>query len=371
MTTTFQFGAELNVQEATDVNVASPNAVRGEGIRVDQLLMSKYWADASFANEVTLIEACRNAVLKVMQETTPQFERSWGGAERYSADIRIKGDLLNLWLLLGEASNVNAAIPYTEDVFTVDSNEPTINPQWFDYFQRNQKDSVEGLTDQWQVGRMSDLPEGSGNWVTTLDAADESLKFWGYKPRPVIEGDWRNWREYAATSGYLSQIQDIKQVLLTEGYIGKWLGTSGIREVWAPAELVYHVDYVPAPAGRVAHRHTYEARINELRGFAEDDEDIEKINEASINDFWAFMEKTGFSRQSGLALLDNGNLRAVWRVNGGHNVGVEFQGDQSALYVIFKRYSDGRPTERLAGIASSDDVVNQLTNLDLLAFVNE
>ncbi len=49
---------------------------------------------------------------------------------------------------------------------------------------------------------------------------------------------------------------------------------------------------------RVTHRQIYEDRIEELRGYAEEDEDLEAVNEASIEDFWSFMESTGFSRRA-------------------------------------------------------------------------
>ena len=203
----------------------------------------------------------------------------------------------------------------------------------------------------------------------TRDNDDEFLEPSGYMPQPIIDENQEKWYEYVPTSVYLNQIHDIKQILITEPYTEKWLGPSGIAEIRPSVELFYRVDYVPAPTG-IAHRHTYEARIDELREFAEDDEDIREINETSVSDFWSFMERTRFSRQSRLALLDNGNLRAVWRERGGHNVGLEFQGNQSALYVIFKRYSDGRPTIRIADIGSFDDVVGKLEDLDLLSFVN-
>ena len=125
---------------------------------------------------------------------------------------------------------------------------------------------------------------------------------------------------------------------------------------------------------QVVHRDVYEARIEELRNFAEDeeeDEDIESINEDSIEDFWRFMGAKGFARRAGLVLLDNGNLRAVWRDNAGSNVGLEFIGDGTGLYVMFKPYPDGRETAREADIATFDAVVDKLRDLDLLSFVNE
>ena len=103
---------------------------------------------------------------------------------------------------------------------------------------------------------------------------------------------------------------------------------------------------VSAEPRTVAHREAYKDRISDLREFAGDDEEIERVNEDSIRDFWAFMESTAFARRAGLVLQDNGNLRAVWRDKDGNNVGLEFQGNGSILYVMFKPYTDGRKTFR-------------------------
>ena len=120
----------------------------------------------------------------------------------------------------------------------------------------------------------------------------------------------------------------------------------------------------------IIHRDIYEARIEDLRSIADVDKDIEHVNEESILDFWSFMNSEKFTRRAGLVLQDNGNLRAVWRDEDGHNVGLEFLGDRSILYVIFKPYTDERSTFRKADIATFDAVVNKLRELDMLAFVN-
>lgn len=122
---------------------------------------------------------------------------------------------------------------------------------------------------------------------------------------------------------------------------------------------------------KVAHSRAYEARIQALRGYAAEDDDIEKVNEDSINDFWAFMKVTGFERQAGLVLLDSGDLRAVWRENDGHDIGLRFLGNQQVMHVIFKRGAGGQITERAVGTNSFDGVIKQIKRLDLLQFVKE
>lgn len=372
MTTTFQFDTDVNAPKATGTDISALVAAQERGIKPHQFLTDMCRVDALFANETNPREACGRAVLQVFEEATRRVLESWRDEVPHAGDFEIQDDLLNLRMLLGENENESSAIQQIYHAFYMDPDESTIIHQWTEYLQQSQEEPVRDLTDQWRGGRCAYLPEGLGAWVMARDNDDESLKPSGYRPQSVVDQNRENWYEYGyvSTSIFPNQIQDIGQTLLSNPYREKRLGTYGIAEIRTPADLVYRVDYVPAPVGWIAHRHIYESRIDELRGFAEDDEDIGEINEASVSDFWSFMERTGFSRQSRLALLDNGNMRAVWREKGGHNVGLEFQGNQSALYVIFKRYSDGRPTARLADIGSFDDVVGKLEDLDLLTFVN-
>ena len=168
-----------------------------------------------------------------------------------------------------------------------------------------------------------------------------------------------------------SQTGKVEWLIPTEWTQGNFIKlTTGIpSETAVPSHLTNNPE-VSVLAGPGPHHDIYEARIIELRGFAEDDEDIEAVNENSISDFWSFMEDNPYLRRAGLALLDNGDLRAVWRENDGNNVGLEFLGDESILYVMFRRYPDGRETERDAGITTFDGVVGKLQDLDLLSFVN-
>ena len=121
----------------------------------------------------------------------------------------------------------------------------------------------------------------------------------------------------------------------------------------------------------IAHSCAYEARIQVLRGYAAEDNDIEKVNEESINDFWAFMKAAGFERQAGLVLLDSGDLRAVWRENAGNDIGLRFLGNQQIMHVIFKRGAGGQFAERAVGTDSFEGVLRLIKDLDLLYFVKE
>ena len=120
---------------------------------------------------------------------------------------------------------------------------------------------------------------------------------------------------------------------------------------------------------KIAHSQAYETRIQVLRGYAAEDDDIEEVNEDSINDFWAFMRATGFERQAGLVLLDSGDLRAVWRENDGHDVGLRFLGNQQIMHVIFKREADGQIAKRAVGTDSFDGVLKRIKDLALISHI--
>ena len=82
-------------------------------------------------------------------------------------------------------------------------------------------------------------------------------------------------------------------------------------------------------------RQAYKVRIDALRAAAA--LDGLEVNEASERDFWSFIGSPRFSRRASLALMDNGNLRAVWKGEDASHLGLHFLGEQQVQYVIFKR----------------------------------
>lgn len=60
------------------------------------------------------------------------------------------------------------------------------------------------------------------------------------------------------------------------------------------------------------------------------------LNESSVRDFFSFIDSASYSRRASLVLLDNGNIRAVWKLDGHGRVGIQFQGDRKVSFVIFK-----------------------------------
>lgn len=71
-------------------------------------------------------------------------------------------------------------------------------------------------------------------------------------------------------------------------------------------------------------------------------EDLE-VSEASEEDLVAFLKAQTFTRRPSIGLLDNGNLRAVWRNSKHEQIGLQFRGDGECQYVFLSSRKDGQP----------------------------
>ena len=112
----------------------------------------------------------------------------------------------------------------------------------------------------------------------------------------------------------------------------------------------------------------YRHRIAELSSYGMDEGT--SLNEASERDFWAFVEASVSTRRAGLVLMDNGNLRAVWKGDDESHLGLHFLGDQWARYVIFKRRPASRHISRVAGTDTLEGIRVQIRAFDLMSLVN-
>ena len=101
-------------------------------------------------------------------------------------------------------------------------------------------------------------------------------------------------------------------------------------------------------AGKICQ--AYARRIEELRSFAADDDDCPDVSEMSKTDFWSFVRSMPGAGQAGLFLLDNGNLRAVWKNDDGEHLGIQFLGDRSGEFVVFNRRKNTEKISRASGI---------------------
>jgi len=107
----------------------------------------------------------------------------------------------------------------------------------------------------------------------------------------------------------------------------------------------------------------YQVRIEALRSDAE--QDGYGLNSASERDFWRFIRSEPFIRKGSLVLMDNGNLRAVWKGDHGTHIGLQFLGGRTVQYVIFKRRAAAGAISRVAGRDSFEGVKRQIAAFDL------
>lgn len=107
----------------------------------------------------------------------------------------------------------------------------------------------------------------------------------------------------------------------------------------------------------------YQVRIEALR--AEARQDGYDLNTTSERDFWRFIRSEPFTRKGDLVLLDNGNLRAMWKGEHGTHIGLQFLGAHTVQYVIFRRRAAAGVVSRVAGRDSIDGVRRQIGAFDL------
>ena len=110
------------------------------------------------------------------------------------------------------------------------------------------------------------------------------------------------------------------------------------------------------------------------------------INEPSQRDFWAFASSIAPTKKASLVLMDNGNLRAVWKDENDSHLGIQFFGNPQAKkdshlgiqflgngqveYVIFRRRSNADHVSRVAGTDTLEGVKRQIRAFDLTSLVN-
>ncbi len=107
----------------------------------------------------------------------------------------------------------------------------------------------------------------------------------------------------------------------------------------------------------------YWTRIGALRVDAAQDGYI--LSPDSEFDFWRFVDSEPHWRKGNLVLLDNGNLRAVWKDDQGTRFGLQFLGDGVVQYVIFKQRKAGQPTSRVTGRDTFEGLKRQIDAFEL------
>ena len=73
------------------------------------------------------------------------------------------------------------------------------------------------------------------------------------------------------------------------------------------------------------------------------------LNLASEIDFRYFVRSAPEIRKGNLVLMDNGNLRAIWKDKHEARLGLQFLGGRMVQYVIFKQRKKQQPISRVTG----------------------
>ena len=108
---------------------------------------------------------------------------------------------------------------------------------------------------------------------------------------------------------------------------------------------------------------SYNDRIELLEKHAE--LDGYSLNIASRSTFWNFFRRNRLLKRGRLVLIENGNLRAVWKDNNGAHIGLQFLENGLIQYVIFKQRSTTLPVSRVYGRDTTDGTISLINTFDL------
>jgi len=113
----------------------------------------------------------------------------------------------------------------------------------------------------------------------------------------------------------------------------------------------------------------YTSRIQFLKNEAVDEGYV--LNLPSEIDFWQFVRSSPDIRKGSLVLMDNGNLRAIWKDDEGSRLGLQFLGGRMVQYVIFKWRNSGQPISRVTGRDSLEGLARQIDAFELWSLLGE
>ena len=114
------------------------------------------------------------------------------------------------------------------------------------------------------------------------------------------------------------------------------------------------------------YRDTVSAYKNRIRVLKEEAElDGYSLSQPSKAAFLEFLGKNPLIRRGRLVLMENGNLRAVWKGAHGAHVGLQFLDSRSIQYVIFKQRNPSEPVSRVTGRDTMEGISRQIDAFDL------
>lgn len=106
-----------------------------------------------------------------------------------------------------------------------------------------------------------------------------------------------------------------------------------------------------------------DARITDLRKEAL--EEKQPFSATSEKDLRLFLGASPVIKRPSVYLIDNGNLRAVWRDTEGAQLGLQFLGEGEVQFVIFARRAEAPRIARSAGRDSAAGIRKQIASFEL------
>jgi hypothetical protein len=187
---------------------------------------------------------------------------------------------------------------------------------------------------------VSEHDEAPSAWTedefTPPDDARKSLLKDQVEPEPEQEPAANRWRAMlgsVALHTHVSRAPDI---------------TSSIVQLGLPTPDFHHFeDAIKRELARLSARVEVDKRLAELRVAAQD-ENI-PLSEVSLRTFRRFLQAYPTTKKPLITLLDNGNLRAVWKDDRGQQVGLQFRAPDEIQFVLFAKRAGSQAMTRTAG----------------------
>ena len=105
-------------------------------------------------------------------------------------------------------------------------------------------------------------------------------------------------------------------------------------------------------------------RLAELK--ADADAEAQPVSPESQKDLLSFLANCQFTRRPFIVLLDNGNLRLLWKNSEKEQIGLQFCGNLIVQYVLFAKRSESNFMARSSGRDTLTGVAHQLKAHNLL-----
>ncbi len=107
----------------------------------------------------------------------------------------------------------------------------------------------------------------------------------------------------------------------------------------------------------------YEKQIETLKEYARDDG--YDLHEDSYANFIKFFANYSQLVRADVVLLDNGNLRAIWKGKNGGEIGLQFLTDSHVQYVLFSESGPKDTTSKPYGRGGFEETMKEIKNFGL------